>query len=89
MAREAGTVNLTDFILARIAEDERDAEYDYGANCRCASPDRVLADCEAKRRIVETWLEDEGWGRHDPWVLEILASVYQDHPDFDPEWRLT
>ena len=62
------------------------------------SPARVLAECEAKRRMVD---EREGCanakddqGRpasmllksHAGW-LRILAAVYADHPDFDPEWR--
>jgi hypothetical protein len=49
---------LTDFILARIAEDEAEAGHAYlvwdffsgdGESLKA----RVLAECEAKRRIVE------------------------------------
>jgi len=65
-------------------------------------PARVLAECEAKRRIVE---------EHAPWLdvgkstcprcrgaanravpapcptLRALASVYANHPDYRQEWR--
>ncbi|GEB16678.1 hypothetical protein NSI01_49930 [Pimelobacter simplex] len=61
-----------------------------------ASPDRVLAECKAKRRIVE--LHEPGPGA---WCSETcdsespigcdtllaLASVYADCPDFNPAWR--
>jgi len=52
-------MTLTDFLLARIAEDEAWANR---TDCGCGDhaawpqrpdcPDRVLAECEAKRRIV-------------------------------------
>ena len=53
---------LTEFLLARIAEDERDgwevhiqgcpSVRDVPFPCDCGYPARVLAECEAKRRIV-------------------------------------
>jgi hypothetical protein len=63
-------------------------------------PARVLADCDAKRRIVERlsgYLSSE----HDPepegawellddhaWAtLYALALPFADHPDYDPSWR--
>src|SRR5690348_4216788 len=59
-------------------------------------PKRVLAECEAKRRIVE-----EHGGGADPcdhaydtsmmgWMcttLRLLALPYADHPDYDSAWR--
>jgi len=55
---------LADFLLARIAEDEAAAERGGSHNgggpfandnygCLLIDPVRVLAECEAKRRIVE------------------------------------
>lgn len=57
--------DLTEFLLARIAEDESDAWWVHhrdcatnsaaaigGFPCDCIWPKRVTADCEAKRRIV-------------------------------------
>jgi hypothetical protein len=60
VATEATDMTLVEFLLARIAEDEHVAR--HGRGCIVAdSPvgpyvaydfDRVLAECEAKRRIV-------------------------------------
>lgn len=44
-------MTLTDFLLARIAEDEAVAR----KTVVLADPARVLAECAAKRRIVATW----------------------------------
>jgi hypothetical protein len=47
---------LTEFILARIAEDEAQADrvfLDYGTGDWDSLKDRVLVECAAKRRIVE------------------------------------
>jgi hypothetical protein len=63
-------------------------------------PARILAECEAKRRIVELHLTAmttppppdpyqeglvQGW--RDTSVLQLLALPYADHPDYDPAWR--
>lgn len=49
----------------------------------CAQPTRVLAECEAKRRVL-----DMGWAAED---LEALTAVltlpYAGHEDFREEWR--
>ena len=61
---DTATLTLTDFLLARIAEDERVVRYASVNAHRPAlhldtngypvmDPARVLAECEAKRRIVE------------------------------------
>ena len=68
-------------------------------------PARVLAECKAKRAIVAEWDKvcesanranatgdtDEAWTFEQRaegfWVtLLALASVYADHPDYDPAW---
>jgi hypothetical protein len=116
-------MTITEFLLARIAEDEQRAasaghgcgyllhehnagwvEVDLPAEhnvrpsyelrfIREHSPDRVLAECEAKRRIVADrplpighfW--DGQRAQHDN-ALRFLASVYADHPDYRDEWRV-
>jgi hypothetical protein len=99
---------LTEFLLARIAADERDAREsenycpDTGPHVRWDS-DRMLAECAANRQIVELHLGEwvslinetvcdtcaGGGGFHASWpcnTLRALASVYADHPDYNPAW---
>lgn len=97
--------DITDFLLARIAEDEYDARRAVPlASAGLATdsdgrllidPARVLAECEAKRRIVEAhsaWDENE-WQSPAYFsapmdeVLALLALPYVGHPDFREEWR--
>lgn len=65
--------------------------------CCCGlvdSRDRVLAECAAKRRIVELCRADheDSMSTGDDTtelaseVLRALASVYADHADYRPEW---
>ena len=144
---ETTTLTLTDFLLARIAEDEDVARaaitqdtqertyydgrtetlidtgiwhagsssydecrvegtfmviYDEGGHSPEQAthiarhdPARVLAECEAKRQIVELHAEVEKagascavcWEDYPCPTLRILTSVYADHPDFREEWR--
>ena len=57
-------------------------------------PARVLAECEAKRRVVEMqWHhlgeDDYAWGMEEAkrQILAELALPYADHPDYREEWR--
>lgn len=116
-------MTLTEFLLARIADDEAVARQanphhnddidDWGAQtdaearwdrqphgqrcawrlgegmadkCECGYPARVLAECEAKRRIVDIYRSE--W-EMDPIneTLRLLALPYADHPDYDEKWR--
>lgn len=128
-------MTLTEFLTARIAEDEdaarksaadldpvwghygsdgptgtlalaisEGADEEHGTHFARWLPARVLAECEAKRRIVEAHLEQvdmvpvsEGFGsvqyeipgrRYIPEVLRLLALPYSDHPDYDEAWRV-
>ena len=125
------TTTLTDFLLARIDEDEavargayRDSvdddgvchedwtdattavmwgdlpaisglEADYLSNHIARhDPARVLAECEAKRRIVEALIDMEPVEEERKeqvvtlrWACEMLAHPYADHPDYNPDWR--
>jgi hypothetical protein len=125
---ETRTVTLTDFVLARIAEDEADAAEvarqldrldretalngpDGSQGSIVASllvggafdPARVLAECEAKRRIIEyrySWNLQAERTPEPPFgailqtqvntadaVLRALALPYADHEDYDESWR--
>lgn len=103
--RREGTMTLTDFLLARIAEDEAAAEHvnrgrwnsrvalldlDLYGHVARQHPKRVLAECDAKRRIVKTCAVYEyevtnAYGYDD--VLAALALPYADHPDYREEWK--
>ena len=121
-------MTLTEFLLARIAEDEElpgvateriyvcddghietpTEQWDDGSDRlpnhynswrSVYDPARVLAECAAKRAIVEVhepfqsetrgeccWICGPGGA---PWpceTLRALAKVYADHPDYLPEW---
>ena len=106
--------DLTEFLLARIAEDEAlvgrfvnrgvgegvDAwgeaatDYFFGAGSPC-DPSRVLAECAAKRAIVEMWavrqeqdhLAVQAHATGLGLAIRALAAAYSDHPDYQPEWR--
>jgi hypothetical protein len=134
MTPETKTMTLTEFLLARIAEDEAVArrgvsegspyfevrgwawwDDDFGgyhlANYQgvgrepvgeswrtdVGMPARVLAECEAKRRIVSdaSYVLDHH-ERHGydgatralaAGALRHLAAIYADHPDCHDEWR--
>lgn len=96
-------MNITEFLLARIAEDEAEArglqgEMDFGLE---SAGDRMLAECAAKRAIIEQY---EAYGAAAQGVfgvayigarsgqrvtedaLRALAAVYKDHPDYQEEW---
>jgi hypothetical protein len=84
------TPTITEFLEARIAEDEREA------NVCLASPEhttrrwvRVLAECAAKRAIIaqqDAALDTYAGARVLDHVLQALAAVYKDHPDYRQEW---
>ena len=85
--------DLTDFLLARITEDEpvgRDWQHNRGkvevigggdGYLRLCDPARVLAECEAKRRIVERAVAAERAA--DLWTEERLRT---DTRSPIPEW---
>jgi hypothetical protein len=104
-------MTLTEFLLARIAEDEERAQYDTphwadcehfimfqegGLPCTCGLEARMLAECAAKRRVIDeiNSLEaqiDSEWGvgpmdENSIPGLQALAQPYADHPDYQPEW---
>jgi len=75
-----------------------DRDYNQGGYTITAA--RVLAECEAKRQIVEVhsvgamacyWTQDS-MSVHEPGeaceTLRHLAQPYADHPDFDPAWEV-
>lgn len=65
--------------------------------CDCDVPARVLADVAAKRLIVDQCASIVSAGTMDPFedgapdlayeVLQLLALVYADHPDYQEKWK--
>jgi hypothetical protein len=102
-------VTLTEFLRARLDEDEVNAreiagpggfatriEGDAAAEvCTFADPVRVLAEVEAKRRIVTAWsaipnlpdAHSQQARETASHVFRCLALPYADHPDYDEEWK--
>lgn len=142
--------DLTDFLLARVAEDEQAARaaasgawtygdidsvaggtiYDPTVAIACVEwdnepvdprirrtrlesqadatgvhiarhdPVRVLADCQARRQIIERYQHKaESMARYPNQgnanglvalteVLQLMAQSWRDHPDFDPAWAV-
>jgi hypothetical protein len=95
-------MSLTDFLLARIAEDEVWLHASQRQISVPSSPPqdpaRMLTDCKAKRRIVEAFRlrQEQGvmprgevFGYHATGLaiaIRCLAEVYADHPDYRAEW---
>ena len=101
----------TEFLLARIAEKEAMARHSLDGDLEylpslttkhgdvlylgVTHPTRVLAECEAERKIVNavrSGFPDEdrystGWHDMHIWAITRLASVYSDHPDYQQEWK--
>jgi hypothetical protein len=81
-------MSLTDFLLARIAEEEAGIRRE-GWRLGWYLDDWLLRGCGAKRRIVEVAMPGETddarteRGR----ILRILAAAYAAHPDYDPDWQ--
>ena len=74
---------------------------DYLIHVATHDPERVLAECQAKREIVRmtvdaavAWVWDESnphetLDQSPEWVrraLPALASAYSSHPDYNPDW---
>lgn len=82
---------LPAFVLPSIQWDGGLGSYDHIARW---DPARVLAECAAKRAIVNGFrphpnardLNDVHMFIHA--AILPLAQPYADHPDFDPAWRL-
>jgi hypothetical protein len=94
--REVGPMTLTEFLLARIAEDEAAAReprwlaFEHGVDSygQEVFAKRVLAECESKRRIVrvhgprdgECDVCNRGWWDEDDDGTERYASMPEAYP---------
>lgn len=86
--------------VQRLTDYPLDADWSFWADTDGARPSvsvgsaRVLAECEAKRRIVKAAADDSdphdywhGWNDAHGLALAALALPYADHPDYREEWK--
>jgi hypothetical protein len=55
------------------------------------TPARVLAQCTALRAVVafhKHWVGDANDYGQTEGVLQLIASIWSGHPDYDPQWVL-
>jgi hypothetical protein len=87
-------MTITEFLEARIAEDEAVAvepvtdqwsawaleggEDVAVSEFASGSDDRALAECAAKRQLLRDF--------DSPELLNVLASIYASHPEYRQEW---
>lgn len=100
------TSRVADFLLARIAEDETaaaTAQLEFAhAGYGCYGPARVLAECAAKRAIIESLTNTAAAHANEVSLgqklvlagmdtglriaLQTLTLPYREHPDYDEDW---
>lgn len=95
MTVSAGTLTLTEFLTARLDEDEAAARCGWDEHGPWPTEARVLAEVEAKRRLVELhapngrecwWCGGDQGGTYPCENLRILALPYASHADYRAEW---
>jgi hypothetical protein len=76
-----------------VVPQSSDRQQGWNANhIALHDPVRVMAECAAQRRIVQihqqaTITAGEGLSFQTRAVLQVIAVVYADHPDYNPSWR--
>ena len=93
--------DLTEFLLARLTDDEDAIRSRWNAAGVTdeafwgtpLQPSRALAECKPKRSLVGL-LQSDSRDPHNAmrreWadeILRALAAVYADHADYREEWR--
>lgn len=97
--RAAARYEPSPYSLPHMRERARDAGGAFTSASGSAAI-RVLAECEAKRRIIAqarpVTRDSTGVYPRDvtyvydvgvPWVLKLLALPFVDHPDYREEWK--
>jgi hypothetical protein len=75
------------FLLARVADEEREAIRDYNTGLSQYWLDRRLRTVDVRRRVVMRYRAavnegDQATADVLAWVIGVMADVYYDHPDF-------
>lgn len=97
--------DLIEFLRARLVEEakiaERSAIFRTSSGLAWLSPpseetrllvlsgERLAADCEARRQIVENHAQRyrASGELHDAQTLRLLSVLYSNHPDYRQEWK--
>ncbi|GAA4994884.1 DUF6221 family protein [Actinopolymorpha pittospori] len=81
---------IDDFILKRLAEDEQSARRRYQQDYNPVDLERALGTCRARRQVVNIYriLKDRPHGDICLLMILVIAELYEDHPDYQEEWRL-
>lgn len=89
-------MTITEFLEARINEDEQLAAKHLDAGTFQDVATRCLAECAAKREILAWRARSDLNTSSDYWemgysdanyeALQALARVYKDHPDYRQDW---
>jgi hypothetical protein len=79
-------VEIDEFVLARIAEEEASWRV-FGLRDEgfAEAVEKGLRRCKDKRRVAKAYAKK----RNRPLraELETYALAYYDHPEYDPDWR--
>ncbi|MEQ7009291.1 DUF6221 family protein [Actinopolymorpha sp. B17G11] len=78
------------FLLKRVADHERRAVVDYNKGLSQLDLDRALGTCHARRQLVtlyRTSVNRQEARCAYALVVAIVAELYDDHPDYDEDWR--
>ena len=91
-------MTLIEFLLARIADDERHASNSAPVDGRW-DHERISAECDAKRRIIDFLAVEAGYGWEGPHrlselefgdtataVVRHMSLPYRRHVDLDTMW---
>ena len=71
-----------------IIYDEGGHDREQALHVARHDPARVLAECDAKKAIVELFSSrDEAWAATRDVLFELLALPYNSHPDYQESWR--
>lgn len=88
-------MTITEFLLARVAEDEDEAarmgcaEY-YDGGWSLEHEVHIRKECAAKRAIIDrhATCDDVSYGDAATCPeVSTFAAVYSDHPDYQEEWK--
>ncbi len=80
----AETLTLTEFLLARIAEDEHIVRLVQRSSLgTMPTSGRGMRDLEFKRWLIARHARGAGYGA----ALAQMSTIYADHPDYREEWK--